>query len=152
MTLTIPMFFWGGWVLILLLLAIIDYRTQRLPDSLTLGLLWMGLLYHNTYSPDLSPYLWGAVFAYVILQGITRLFAAIRHQEGLGQGDIKLCAALGATLGITALPKLLLYAACLGILGFGLRWLIYRRSLQTHCAFGPAIVIAALGIRFIPWL
>ncbi len=148
MTLTIPIVFWSLWTLVLLLLAIIDYRTQRLPDSLTLGLLWAGLLYHDTYSPDLSPYLWGAVLAYMVLQGITLLFHAIRHQEGLGQGDIKLCAALGATLGIAALPQLLLYASCLGILGFGLRWLLYRKTLLAHCAFGPAIVIAALGLRF----
>lgn len=101
----------------LLLLAVVDAATWRLPDVITQPLLWLGLLFNlgATFVP-LSDAVWGAVSGYLTLWCVNGVYRLARGRHGLGAGDFKLLAALGAWLGWRALPLLLLLAAAGGVL------------------------------------
>ncbi|WP_069383739.1 prepilin peptidase [Halomonas caseinilytica] len=106
--------------LTLLALAVIDLRLQLLPDILTLPLLWAGLLYHWLFQPlGLPDAVLGAMLGYVSLWGFHALFQRVTGKQGMGHGDFKLMAAMGAWLGWPYLPLLLILAAAGGAL-FGL--------------------------------
>lgn len=142
-----------GWLLFLiwtlLLLYEIDKRTLLLPDMLTVPLLIGGFAYAAFGLPlfadaVLAPVqnsALGAVAGYV-LPVAASLFMVAKHPEAFGGGDIKLLAALGAWLGLAAVPYLIL----LSCLIFGFSCLIQRKR---DGAFGPAIVISALGLVFL---
>ncbi|MGO2241548.1 MAG: prepilin peptidase [Halomonas sp.] len=101
--------------LMLLALAVIDFRTQLLPDIITIPLLWAGLLFQLTFQPlMLSDAIIGAVAGYLILWSFYWLFKLLTGKEGMGFGDFKLLAALGAWLGWSFLPLLLILSAGLG--------------------------------------
>lgn len=107
---------WCGFCALLLALALIDWDSTLLPDSLTQPLLWTGLIgstlgWTDTTLPDA---LWGAVAGYMSLWSLYWVFKLVTGKEGMGHGDFKLHAALGAWLGWTALPALLLLASVLG--------------------------------------
>ena len=129
--------------LTLLALAVIDWRVQLLPDILTLPLLWAGLLYHWLFQPAyLADAVIGAVLGYLSLWCVYWLFKLATGKEGMGYGDFKLLAALGAWLGWLALPMVLLFSAGLGaILG-----LVYQASTPqargTPMPFGPFLALA----------
>lgn len=129
--------------LTLLALAVIDWRVQLLPDILTLPLLWAGLLYHWLFQPAyLADAVIGAVLGYLCLWCVYWLFKLATGKEGMGYGDFKLLAALGAWLGWLALPMVLLFSAGLGaILG-----LAYQASTPqargTPMPFGPFLALA----------
>lgn len=129
--------------LTLLALAVIDWRVQLLPDILTLPLLWAGLLYHWLFQPAyLADAVIGAVLGYLSLWCVYWLFKLATGKEGMGYGDFKLLAALGAWLGWLALPMVLLFSAGLGaILG-----LAYQASTPqargTPMPFGPFLALA----------
>lgn len=137
----------SGFVLgaTLLALGFIDARTRLLPDTLTLPLLWGGLLI-NLYGSfaTLGDAVLGAAAGYVSLWSIYWLFRLLRGKEGIGYGDFKLLAALGAWLGWMALPQIVLCASVAGAV-FGLVGMARGRlAADRALAFGP--FLAAAGI------
>lgn len=135
---------------ILLALAIIDAKTAILPDMLTLPLLWLGLSLAWTGGPvPLHDAVAGAIAGYGFLWLLFWLFKWIRKREAMGYGDFKLLAALGAWVGITVMPYVLLAACVAGIL-YALRSR-KRRFLEGSYPFGPALAAAgATAIIFSP--
>lgn len=131
----------GGLILTAFLLALtfIDADTQYLPDQLTLPLLWIGLLFNlgETYVP-LDSAVWGAVCGYMSLWLLSFIFKLLTGKVGMGNGDFKLLAALGAWLGVGALPLLVFAAALIGIVGA----LLARVGKGQYFAFGPSLAIA----------
>lgn len=127
----------------LLILAFIDFEVGLLPNSLVIPLLWLGLslnAFHLFVSPESA--IFGTIFAYLSLFTIAKGYQWITKREGMGQGDMKCFALLGAWFGITALPYILFFAALLGsLIGLGLL-IIKKDSLQTGLAFGPYLAIA----------
>lgn len=132
---------WG----MLVPLMIIDWRHLLLPDCLTLPLLWAGLLYNdlNGLIP-LSDALWGAVAGYTSLWAVYWSYRGITGKEGLGYGDFKLLAALGAWVGWQVLPMLVLSAAIIGIIMFVIYF--FRRTPMTTLPFGPCLSLSGLSI------
>ena len=126
---------------VLLILALIDARCRLLPDALTLPLLWAGLLLSWAgVGVRLEDAVAAAAAGYLLLRGLDVGFEVWRGQAGLGGGDMKLTAALGAWLGWAPLPGLLL-AACLA----GIVFAVAGRSRQVWrepLAFGPFLAIA----------
>jgi leader peptidase (prepilin peptidase) / N-methyltransferase len=131
--------------LVLLVLALIDFDTQLLPDSLTLPLLWIGLLLNlsTTFAP-ISAAVIGAVAGYLALWSIYWLFKILTGKEGMGYGDFKLLAALGAWFGWQALPGILFLSALVGaVLGI-LLITVAKRSREAPMPFGPYLAGAGL--------
>jgi leader peptidase (prepilin peptidase)/N-methyltransferase len=127
----------------LLALAVIDLRTQLLPDDLTLPLLWLGLLL--ALAPvfaDLRSAVIGAAIGYLALWSIYWLFKLATGKEGMGYGDFKLLAALGAWLGWQSLPTIVLLSSVVGALvGVGL--IVFRRhGREVPIPFGPYLAAA----------
>lgn len=140
-------------ILILLYLAWVDLRTFMLPNRITYPLIALGLFINSVtpYALTETYLAWlGALLGYLFLYLVNCLYRYLRQQDGLGMGDAKLFAALGAWLGVMHLPFILLYSAVLGLIG-GFLWLRYQKLPSTHAfPFGPYLVIA--GIIEILWL
>lgn len=136
----------GGAVLLMMLsrLSWIDMTTGLLPDRLTLPLLWIGLLFNlEGFFAPLHDAVLGAVFGYVFLWLINYGHRHFAGHDGMGYGDFKLTAALGAWFGMAMLPWLML-GAC--VAGFGSH-IARRRSSEVGDAavpFGPSL--AAAGV------
>ena len=117
---------WCGFGSALLTLAVIDWNTTLLPDEITLPLVWGGLVMaglHWNPAVSLNDALWGAVAGYVSLWLVYQGFKWVTGKEGMGYGDFKLLAALGAWLGWTALLPVILMASVLGAtVGLGLKF------------------------------
>jgi leader peptidase (prepilin peptidase)/N-methyltransferase len=129
------------WVLVAL--TGIDVNHQLLPDSLTLPLLWLGLLVNMsaTFVP-LADAVAGAVAGYMVLWIVYWAFKLITGKEGMGHGDFKLLAALGAWLGWQQLPMIILLSSAVGALIGTAGILLYGRKKQVQIAFGPYLAIA----------
>ena len=139
---------WAGFASALLALAAIDADTRLLPDIITQPLVWAGLLAASLgiSGIGLQEAVWGAVAGYLFLWVVYWLFKGLTGKEGMGQGDFKLLAGLGAWLGWPALLSLVLMASILGILGgIGLK-LRGQLSDNGELAFGPYLVIAGLWV------
>ena len=137
------------WMLIAL--TFIDVDTQLLPDNLTLPLLWAGLLANVLGAlPEVSlrESVIGAVAGYLTLWIVYWLFKLIRGKEGMGYGDFKLLAALGAWLGWKSLPAIVLMASAVGaVIGIGL--VVFKgRDHQIPLAFGPYLAVAGAIVLF----
>ena len=136
---------WCGFSAALLSLALIDWDTQYVPDDLTLPLLWAGLVMAALgWNPWVSVQdsLWGAVGGYLSLWTVYKLFQLATGKEGMGHGDFKLLAALGAWLGWPALLFLVLLASLSGaVVGVGLR-LTGRMQASQPMPFGPYLAAA----------
>ncbi|EMV5752652.1 prepilin peptidase [Yersinia enterocolitica] len=129
------------WVLIAL--SIIDIDHQLLPDNLTLSLLWGGLLFHiNSEKLPLNDAVVGAIVGYLTFWLIYWLFRLTTGKEGLGYGDFKLLAALGAWLGWEALPHVVLGASVLGIVYIILRHGMRGSILNKPFPFGPFLSLS----------
>lgn len=130
----------GWW---LLALALIDLRSWRLPDALTLPLLAIGIACAALGllpGVELSQSLAGAATGYLVLAGIGWVYRRLRARDGLGLGDAKLLAAAGAWLGVEPLPWLVLVAA---LLGLGLALLrAWPVRAETAVPFGPPLALA----------
>jgi len=129
----------------LIALALIDFDTQLLPDSLTIPLLWLGLLFNlwGTFAP-LPAAVVGAMAGYLSLWTIYWVFRLATGKEGMGFGDFKLLAALGAWFGWAALPAVILLASVVGaVVGIGLM-LFARRGREVPIPFGPYLAGAGL--------
>ncbi len=129
------------WALIAL--AFIDYDTQLLPDNITLPLLWAGLLL-NVFgvSATLSSAVIGAVAGYVSLWLVYQTFKLITGKEGMGYGDFKLFAALGAWLGWQNLPLIILSSSLIGAV-IGIAFIVFlRHDRRVPIPFGPFLCLA----------
>ncbi|MGQ5522425.1 prepilin peptidase [Chitinimonas sp. PSY-7] len=132
-----------AWFLIALFC--IDVDTYLLPDDLTLPLLWLGLLF-NLFGglTSLNSALIGAVAGYLCLWSVYWLFKLATGKEGMGYGDFKLLAAIGAWLGWQALPIVILLSSLIGaILGIALT-LLASRGWSKPLPFGPYLAIAGM--------
>ena len=134
-------------ILVLLYLSYIDLRSFRLPNVITLPLILIGLCF-NGFSPlrfvNVEDALWGALLGYVVLWSLNALYRLIKKQDGIGMGDAKLLAALGAWLGWTVLPSLLLIASFTGIIG-GLIYLQWKQqNTRNAFPFGPFLAFAGI--------
>jgi prepilin signal peptidase PulO-like enzyme (type II secretory pathway) len=135
------------WFVGLVVLALVDSRTKLLPDVLTMPLLWLGIviqLFPETRTVGLELSIIGAVAGYLPLWLLAQAYRFIRGRDGLGMGDLKLLAAMGAWSGPFVLPQVLLLAALLAIVVFVLERVFRRTSAGFHDErpFGPAIVAA----------
>lgn len=146
--LTWPALAWFFFGAILLSLALIDWATTYLPDSLTLPLLWAGLLAAATglTGTPLPQAVWGAAIGYASLRLVYEIFLHLTGREGMGHGDFKLDAAIGAWLGWPALLPVLLVASVSGLV-VGLMLKFYGRlGEQGQLPFGPFLALGgALG-------
>lgn len=125
----------------LIVLTCIDLDTKLLPDSLTMPVLWLGLLVNLVGGfIDLPSAVIGAVAGYLTLWSIYWAFKLITHKEGMGYGDFKLLAALGAWFGWQTLPAIALISSVVGIV-LGGSVLLARRSREA-IPFGPYLAIA----------
>ena len=136
---------------VLISLTAIDLDHQLLPDSLTLPLLWIGLLVNiDATFVSLESAVLGAVFGYLCLWSVYWLFKMITRKEGIGYGDFKLLAALGAWFGLSALPTIVLLSSLVGaVLGVALI-VTGRQSRETPMPFGPFLAGAGLIHLFYP--
>lgn len=129
----------------LLALTFIDFDHQLLPDDITLGLLWLGLVFSlGTVFVSPRDAIIGAISGYLSLWLIFHIFRLVTGKEGMGYGDFKLFAALGAWLGWQMLPLVILLSSATGaILGSALIALRGRDRAQP-IPFGPFLAIAGL--------
>ena len=129
---------WG-----LLAMSLIDVDHQLLPDSLVLPLLWLGLI-ANSFGlfSSLEDALWGAIAGYLSLWSVYWLFKLVTGKEGMGYGDFKLLAMLGAWGGWQVLPLTILLSSLVGAV-LGLIMLRLRNAeASTPIPFGPYLAIA----------
>jgi leader peptidase (prepilin peptidase)/N-methyltransferase len=134
----------------LVALTLIDLDEYLLPDSLTLPLIWIGLLANsfNTFA-SLNDAVYGAVFGYLSLWSVYWAFKLITGKEGMGYGDFKLLAAIGALLGWQALPVVILLSSAVGaVVGISLI-IILGRDKNIPIPFGP--YLAAAGFIAALW-
>lgn len=137
---------WSLFAASLVVLALIDWDTTLLPDDITLPLLWAGLIASALHwsEPTLESALWGAVIGYLSLWSIYWAFKLITGKEGMGYGDFKLYAALGAWLGWSALIPVILIASVLGVIvGICLKFSSRLRE-GGYMPFGPFLAFAGL--------
>lgn len=143
-----PALAWAGFAATLIALATIDADTTLLPDALTQPLAWAGLIAAGLQwsGQSLTDALWGAVAGYLFLWTVYWVFKLVTGKEGMGQGDFKLLAALGAWLGWPALVSLILIASIAGVAG----GLVLRARGQLgqagYIPFGPFLAFAGLWV------
>jgi leader peptidase (prepilin peptidase)/N-methyltransferase len=133
----------------LITLTFIDLDTQLLPDSITLPLLWAGLLFNILGGfVDLRSAVIGAVASYFIPYVIARIYSLVRGREGMGYGDFKLMAAIGAWFGWQALPAMLAISGISGCL-VGLSMVLFgKKDIVSKIPFGPYLALSALCLLF----
>jgi leader peptidase (prepilin peptidase)/N-methyltransferase len=127
----------------LIALTMIDLDTYLLPDDITLPLLWLGLIANSVGSfTDLPSALWGAIAGYLALWSVYKLFKLFTGKEGMGYGDFKLLAALGAWMGWQMLPQIILLSSLVGAV-IGISMIVIRgRDKNIPIPFGPYLAIA----------
>jgi leader peptidase (prepilin peptidase)/N-methyltransferase len=127
----------------LIALTVIDYDRQILPDVITLPLLWLGLLFNlfDVFVPLHSAVI-GAMVGYLSLWSVYQLFKLLTGKEGMGYGDFKMFAALGAWVGWQNLPLIILLASFLGA-AIGMVYIVFHgRSRHLPIPFGPFLCFA----------
>ncbi|MDP2817849.1 MAG: A24 family peptidase [Polaromonas sp.] len=138
---------WGGFAAALVALGLIDWDTTLLPDDITLPLVWAGLIVVVLgWNPaiSLSQALWGAVAGYLSLWLVYWAFKLVTGKEGMGYGDFKLFAALGAWFGWSALVPIILMASVIGALvGIAMKFSSGLRE-GGYVPFGPFLAGAGL--------
>ena len=129
---------WG-----LIALTFIDADTQLLPDSITLPLLWLGLIVNiNGAFTDLRSAVLGAVFGYLALWSVYWVFKLVTKKEGMGYGDFKLLAAIGAWLGWQVLPLVILLSSVVGAVVGIILIVLARLGRNIPLPFGPYLAMA----------
>jgi len=137
------------WALLLIwslvALTVIDFDTQLLPDNMTLPLMWLGLvLNYFGVLTDFASAFWGAVAGYLSLWSVYWLFKLVTGKEGMGHGDFKLLAALGAWLGWQLLPAVILISSLVGAI-VGISLMVFRKhGREVPIPFGPYLAVAGV--------
>jgi len=144
LTLAALIFVWA-----LIALAVIDLNTQLLPDDITLPLLWLGILVNlNNGFTDINSSVMGAVVGYLSLWSIYWCFKLLTGKEGMGYGDFKLLAAIGAWLGWAMLPLVIIFSSLIGaVVGISLI-LKSKHDKNSTIPFGPYLAGGALVALF----
>jgi len=153
---------WSGFSAAVLALALIDWDTTLLPDDITLPLLWAGLVAATLQwtAVPLPAAIWGVVAGYVSLWLVYWAFKLITGKEGMGYGDFKLFAALGAWFGWQALVPIILMASVIGaVIGLAMKFSSGLReggyvpfgpflagAGLTAMVFGPSSILRAIGL------
>ncbi|MGB1311469.1 MAG: prepilin peptidase [Leucothrix sp.] len=129
----------------LIALGMIDLNTMLLPDSLTLPLMWLGLLinYFSTYI-DLHSAVLGAIVGYLSLWSVYQLFKLVTGKDGMGYGDFKILAAIGAWGGWQIIPFTIFASACLGAV-IGIIVMKFKKQENSQpIPYGPWLALAGL--------
>ncbi len=136
--LAVALLTWG-----LICLIFIDIDHQLLPDRITLPLLWLGLLANSFgYFTSLESAVYGAMAGYLSLWSVYWGFKLLTGKEGMGYGDFKLLAALGAWVGISQIPLIILLSSVVGAV-LGISMILFRKhEKQIPIPFGPYLAIA----------
>ena len=142
------------FVFALVTLTFIDFDTQLLPDDITLPLLWLGLVVNfnginkTIGFTDLKSAVLGAIFGYLILWSVYWLFKLVTGKEGMGYGDFKLLAAIGAWFGWQMLPAVILLSSVVGaVIGIGL--IVFKgKTGGTAIPFGPFLALGGIAALF----
>jgi leader peptidase (prepilin peptidase)/N-methyltransferase len=153
---------WCGFAAALVALALIDWDTTLLPDDITLPLVWAGLIAAalGWTGVPLPQATWGAVAGYMSLWAVYQAFKLLTGKEGMGYGDFKLFAALGAWFGWTALVPMILMASVIGaVVGIAMKFSSGLReggyvpfgpflagAGLTAMVFGPAAILRTIGL------
>ena len=135
------------WALIAL--TFIDFDTQLLPDDITLPLLWLGIIF-NLYATftNLNDAIIGAIAGYLVLWSVYWMFKLVTGKEGMGYGDFKLLAAIGAWLGWTMLPLVIMLSSVVGAV-VGITLIIaVRHGRNIPIPFGPYLAGGGLIAMF----
>ena len=129
----------------LIAMTLIDYDTKTLPDDLTYPLLWLGLLINlNGTIVPLRDAVIGAMAGYLVLWAVYWLFKLATGKEGMGYGDFKLLAALGAWMGWTMLPTIVILSSVVGAI-VGISLIVFaRRDRNNPIPFGPYLAAAGM--------
>jgi leader peptidase (prepilin peptidase)/N-methyltransferase len=135
---TVMVLSWG-----LLAMSLIDADHQLLPDVLVLPLLWLGLILNGLgFFVSLPDALWGAVVGYMSLWSVFWLFKLVTGKDGMGHGDFKLLAMLGAWGGWQILPMTLLLSSLVGVIGGLILLRLRKAQASAPMPFGPYLAIA----------
>ena len=141
----------AAWIFTFTLIALtfIDFDTQLLPDDITLPFLWLGLLFNlNTGFTDLKSAVIGAIFGYLILWLVYWAFKIVTGKEGMGYGDFKLLAAIGAWFGWQLLPAVILLSSVVGaVIGIGLI-IFKKKGRESAIPFGPFLALGGISALF----
>lgn len=159
LSLLVAVYFGVTWVTLaglfltwcLIALTMIDFDTQLLPDSITQPLIWAGVLLSmfGVLEVDLKSSIYGAVFGYLSLWTVYHVFKKLTGKEGMGYGDFKLLAALGAWMGWKMLPVIILFSSVVGAV-VGITMIIaLGRDKNIPIPFGP--YLAAAGFIAFLW-
>lgn len=148
--LTLEGLFAVGFSWFLMTILVIDIEHQLILDKLSLPLLWIGLLI-NTQSFYVSPQqaILGAVLGYMILWSIFQAFKLVTGKEGMGFGDFKLLAALGAWFGAFAIPQIILVASISSLLFALVLTMLKIRQLNEPIPFGPYLALGGFSVLFL---
>jgi leader peptidase (prepilin peptidase) / N-methyltransferase len=136
-------------IIALVYLAYIDLRSFQLPNAITLPMITIGILFNVVgmpYSGLASPIssLLGAITGFALLWALNKMYYWTKKQHGIGLGDAKLLSALGAWLGVGAIPNILLVSSISGVLG-GILWLRYQKqTIRSAFPFGPFLAFAGI--------
>jgi len=146
-----------GWVALMAMvfvwmmiaLTFIDFDTQLLPDTLTLSLLWLGLLLNiNSLFASLTDAVLGAMLGYLLLWSVYWAFKLATGKEGMGYGDFKLLAALGAWFGWQLLPLIIMLSSLVGAV-VGIVLIVgFKQGRNTPIPFGPYLAGGGLIALF----
>jgi leader peptidase (prepilin peptidase)/N-methyltransferase len=145
---------WAGlatlvFTYLLITMTLIDIDHKELPDDLTYPLLWLGLLINldGSFVP-LREAVIGAAAGYMVLWTVARLYELVRGQIGMGEGDFKLLAALGAWFGWKMLPAIIVLSSFVGAAAGITMILIGRTKKGQHIPFGPYLAGAGMIALF----
>jgi leader peptidase (prepilin peptidase)/N-methyltransferase len=137
------------FVFTLIALTFIDFDSHLLPDDLTLPLMWLGLVLNiNGLFTDLQSAVIGAVAGYLALWSVYWVFKLVTGKEGMGYGDFKLLAAIGAWFGWQMLPAVILLSSLVGsIIGIALI-VLAKRGRNVPIPFGPYLALGGIAALF----
>lgn len=132
-----------GWFL--LAGAVMDFQTRWLPDNITIGLMWTGLLFSAAQGKEALPvHLWTVAVTYALIAGAAAVVSKLKNQPALGGGDVLLLSALGAWLSPGHLALTLVFAS--------LAQAVLMAAQKKSCmAFGPAIALSAAAVAVLGW-